>query len=92
MTELEARERLERYVNGESFQAVYHGEDSEGSSVERFRADLHTLLAAFKGEVVAYRWRWEGQSQWAYADYLPRPDADEVQALAVVAHTGGGDE
>jgi hypothetical protein len=89
MTELdEARERLERIASSTSVGYVVAVMDAYGSEpIGQLYSDLRTLLTAWntrpspEGEPVAWRWRWEGQSKWCYADHLPRPDADEADAL-----------
>ena len=36
-------------------------------------------------EAVAWRWRWPDTNKWHYADYNLHPEAEEVQALALIA-------
>jgi L-ascorbate metabolism protein UlaG (beta-lactamase superfamily) len=40
-------------------------------------------------EAVAWRWRWPDTNKWHYADYNLHPEAEEVQALAVIPVQGG---
>jgi len=41
-------------------------------------------------EAVAWRWRWPDTNNWHYADYNLHPEAEEVQALAVIPIEGLG--
>jgi hypothetical protein len=61
------------------------------------REDMRAIIAMLAAstpvggweEPVAWRWQWPGQNTWGYADYNLHPDAETVQALAVIPTEGG---
>lgn len=60
----------------------------DGNADESGRNEAKAIAAwnrrAVPMEAVAWRWRWPETNKWHYADYNLHPEAEEVQALALI--------
>lgn len=72
---------------GEAMARYKHDELTAGEAVSIILEQAKRLSRPM--EAVAWRWRWPDTNKWHYADYNLHPEAEEVQALAVIPTEGG---
>ena len=73
---------------GEAMARYKHDELTAGEAVSIILEQAKRLSRPM--EAVAWRWRWPDTNKWHYADYNLHPEAEEVQALAVIPTKGLG--
>lgn len=77
-----ARYFANRPTGGED--AAHWSNVCNAENANKIASHLDALSSRHAPEAVAWRWRWPDTNKWHYADYNLHPEAEEVQALAVI--------